>query len=108
MADAGISLRPTASPSSRRRARRRISSSEEEDEEDEEAADEEQTIDEEEPVSSPQKHKTAKSKSPKVYSSAITFTITNSQMALFKVYHLATSVSPPLPTPVLVSSNYRL
>uniref|UniRef100_A0A8C1RWL7 Bromodomain and WD repeat domain containing 1 n=1 Tax=Cyprinus carpio TaxID=7962 RepID=A0A8C1RWL7_CYPCA len=35
MADAGISLRPPASPSSRRRARRRISSSEEEDEEDE-------------------------------------------------------------------------
>uniref|UniRef100_A0A8C2E9T6 Bromodomain and WD repeat domain containing 1 n=1 Tax=Cyprinus carpio TaxID=7962 RepID=A0A8C2E9T6_CYPCA len=32
---AGISLRPTSSPSSRRRARRRISSSEEEDEEDE-------------------------------------------------------------------------
>ncbi len=83
MADAGISLRPTASPS-RRRARRRISSSEEEDEEDEEAADEEQTIDEEEPVSSPQKHKKAKSKSPKVYSSAITVTITNSQMALLK------------------------
>uniref|UniRef100_A0A671KXA0 Bromodomain and WD repeat-containing protein 3-like n=1 Tax=Sinocyclocheilus anshuiensis TaxID=1608454 RepID=A0A671KXA0_9TELE len=35
MADAGISLRPPASPSSRRRASRRISSSEEEDEEDE-------------------------------------------------------------------------
>uniref|UniRef100_A0A673LRR9 Bromodomain and WD repeat-containing protein 3-like n=1 Tax=Sinocyclocheilus rhinocerous TaxID=307959 RepID=A0A673LRR9_9TELE len=34
MADAGISLRPTASPSSRWRASRRISSSEEEDEED--------------------------------------------------------------------------
>uniref|UniRef100_A0A673GN11 Bromodomain and WD repeat-containing protein 3-like n=1 Tax=Sinocyclocheilus rhinocerous TaxID=307959 RepID=A0A673GN11_9TELE len=35
IADAGISLRPPASPSSRRRASRRISSSEEEDEEDE-------------------------------------------------------------------------
>ncbi|KAL1260016.1 hypothetical protein QQF64_007843 [Cirrhinus molitorella] len=65
MADAGISLRPTASPSSRRRARRRISSSEEEDEEDEDMADEEQTIDEEEQVSSPRKHKKAKSKTPK-------------------------------------------
>ncbi|XP_052432071.1 bromodomain and WD repeat-containing protein 3 [Carassius gibelio] len=63
MADAGISLRPAASPSSRRRARRRISSSEEEDEEDEEA-DEEQTIDEEEQVSSPRKHKKTKSKTP--------------------------------------------
>uniref|UniRef100_A0A8C1Q038 Bromodomain and WD repeat domain containing 1 n=1 Tax=Cyprinus carpio TaxID=7962 RepID=A0A8C1Q038_CYPCA len=52
---AGISLRPTSSPSSRRRARRRISSSEEEDEEDEDVADEEQTIDEEEQVSSPRK-----------------------------------------------------
>ncbi|XP_073673576.1 bromodomain and WD repeat-containing protein 3 [Garra rufa] len=66
MADAGISLRPTASPSSRRRARRRISSSEEEDEEDEDVADEEQTIDEEEQVSSPRKHKKAKSKTPKL------------------------------------------
>uniref|UniRef100_A0A8C1AD05 Bromodomain and WD repeat domain containing 1 n=1 Tax=Cyprinus carpio carpio TaxID=630221 RepID=A0A8C1AD05_CYPCA len=65
MADAGISLRPPASPSSRRRARRRISSSEEEDEEDEDIADEEQTIDEEEQMSSPQKHKKAKSKTPK-------------------------------------------
>uniref|UniRef100_A0A673LPB7 Bromodomain and WD repeat-containing protein 3-like n=1 Tax=Sinocyclocheilus rhinocerous TaxID=307959 RepID=A0A673LPB7_9TELE len=65
MADAGISLRPTASPSSRWRASRRISSSEEEDEEDD-VADEEQTIDEEEQVSSPQKHKKAKSKTPKV------------------------------------------
>uniref|UniRef100_A0A673LR35 Bromodomain and WD repeat-containing protein 3-like n=1 Tax=Sinocyclocheilus rhinocerous TaxID=307959 RepID=A0A673LR35_9TELE len=64
MADAGISLRPTASPSSRWRASRRISSSEEEDEEDD-VADEEQTIDEEEQVSSPQKHKKAKSKTPK-------------------------------------------
>uniref|UniRef100_A0A8C1ZMM6 Bromodomain and WD repeat domain containing 1 n=1 Tax=Cyprinus carpio TaxID=7962 RepID=A0A8C1ZMM6_CYPCA len=52
MADAGISLRPPASPSSRRRARRRISSSEEEDEEDEDIADEEQTIDEEEQIPS--------------------------------------------------------
>uniref|UniRef100_A0A673LIU9 Bromodomain and WD repeat-containing protein 3-like n=1 Tax=Sinocyclocheilus rhinocerous TaxID=307959 RepID=A0A673LIU9_9TELE len=67
MADAGISLRPTASPSSRWRASRRISSSEEEDEEDD-VADEEQTIDEEEQVSSPQKHKKAKSKTPKVRS----------------------------------------
>uniref|UniRef100_A0A671SIU1 Bromodomain and WD repeat-containing protein 3-like n=1 Tax=Sinocyclocheilus anshuiensis TaxID=1608454 RepID=A0A671SIU1_9TELE len=66
MADAGISLRPTVSPSSRWRASRRISSSEEEDEEDEDVADEEQTIDEEEQVSSPQKHKKAKSKTPKV------------------------------------------
>uniref|UniRef100_A0A671SH57 Bromodomain and WD repeat-containing protein 3-like n=1 Tax=Sinocyclocheilus anshuiensis TaxID=1608454 RepID=A0A671SH57_9TELE len=65
MADAGISLRPTVSPSSRWRASRRISSSEEEDEEDEDVADEEQTIDEEEQVSSPQKHKKAKSKTPK-------------------------------------------
>uniref|UniRef100_A0A671KWP7 Bromodomain and WD repeat-containing protein 3-like n=1 Tax=Sinocyclocheilus anshuiensis TaxID=1608454 RepID=A0A671KWP7_9TELE len=55
MADAGISLRPPASPSSRRRASRRISSSEEEDEEDEDIADEEQTIDEEEQMSSPRK-----------------------------------------------------
>uniref|UniRef100_A0A672N8L5 Bromodomain and WD repeat domain containing 1 n=1 Tax=Sinocyclocheilus grahami TaxID=75366 RepID=A0A672N8L5_SINGR len=50
IADAGISLRPPASPSSRRRASRRISSSEEEDEEDEDIADEEQTIDEEEQI----------------------------------------------------------
>uniref|UniRef100_A0A8C1Q6Q2 Bromodomain and WD repeat domain containing 1 n=1 Tax=Cyprinus carpio TaxID=7962 RepID=A0A8C1Q6Q2_CYPCA len=66
MADAGISLRPTSSPSSRRRARRRISSSEEEDEEDEDVADEEQTIDEEEQVSSPRKHKKTKSRTPEV------------------------------------------
>ncbi|XP_067306193.1 bromodomain and WD repeat-containing protein 3 isoform X2 [Pseudorasbora parva] len=65
MADAGISLRPPASPSSRRRASRRISSSEEEEEEDDEVADEEQTLDEEEQVSSPRKHKKAKSKMPK-------------------------------------------
>ncbi|XP_051717573.1 bromodomain and WD repeat-containing protein 3 isoform X1 [Ctenopharyngodon idella] len=65
MADAGINLRPSASPSSRRRASRRISSSEEEDEEDEDVADEEQTLDEEEQMSSPRKHKKAKSKMPK-------------------------------------------
>ncbi len=84
MADAGISLRPPTSPSSRRRARRRISSSEEEDEEDEDVADEEQTIDEEEQVSSPRKHKKAISKTPKVYSTAITVTITHSYMVLLK------------------------
>ncbi|KAI7800747.1 bromodomain and WD repeat-containing protein 3 [Triplophysa rosa] len=64
-ADAGISLRPPSSPSSRRRACRRISSSEDEDEEDEDAMEEEQTLDEEEQTSSPRKHKKAKSKTPK-------------------------------------------
>ncbi|KAK7172228.1 hypothetical protein R3I93_004517 [Phoxinus phoxinus] len=65
MADAGITLRRSASPSSRRRTSRRISSSEEEEEEDEEAADEDQTLDEEEQMASPRKHKKAKSKMPK-------------------------------------------